>query len=273
MNAETKPITWEAAVERLRRDPAQKALVDACYYDDPLIEAARRYHASNEWVAISALIGKPHSGARALELGAGRGIASYALAKDGWMVTAVEPDSSDIVGAGAIRAVAREANLTIGVETRWGEQLPFPDRSFDLVFVRAVLHHARDLPAFCREAARVLKPDGRFLAVREHVITRDEDLVAFQNAHPLHRFYGGENAFRLDQYMGAIKNAGLELEQVLSPFASDINLSPQSRRVLLSNQPGWWRALPNSIGLWLLTRAGVRSNAPGRLYSFMARKR
>jgi SAM-dependent methyltransferase len=265
MNAETKPITWEAAVERLRHDPAQRALVDACYYDDPLIEAAQRYHASGEWNAISELIGTSHRGASALELGAGR-------AKDGWTVTAVEPDPSDIVGAGAIRSLATESNLTIGVETRWGEQLPFPDRSFDLVFVRAVLHHARDLPAFCREAARVLKPGGQLLAVREHVITRDEDVVAFQNAHPLHRLYGGENAFRLDQYTGAIRDAGLDLQQVLSPFASDINLSPQSRTALLSHQPGWWRALPGSIGLWLLTRAGERSNSPGRLYSFLARK-
>lgn len=268
-----KTITWEAAVERLRRDPAQRALVEACYYDDPLAAAAGRYHGSAEWAAVRALIGIARPGARALELGAGRGIASYALARDGWQVTAVEPDPSAIVGAGAIRALAAEARFAIAVETRWGEELPFPDASFDLVFARAVLHHARDLPAFCREAARVLAPGGRFLANREHVISKPEDLPVFLAAHPLHRLYGGEHAFLLSDYERALRAAGLAIERRLNPLASDINLAPQTREQLLAGQPIWWRMLPAPLGLWLLTQAGTWLKAPGRLYSFMAHKR
>jgi SAM-dependent methyltransferase len=265
-------ISWEAAVERLRRDPAQRALVEACYYDDPLLAAAQRYHASVEWQAVSALIGSARS-RTALELGAGRGIASFALAKDGWRVTAVEPDTSAVVGSEAIRSLSDEAGLSIQIETRWGEQLPFEAQTFDLVFVRAVLHHAHDLPQFCLEAARVLKPGGHFLAIREHVISRDEDVTPFRAAHPLHHLYGGENAFRLNQYLDAITNAGLTVARVFNPYASDINLAPQSREMMLRGQPAWWRSLPQPIGLRLLERAGARSQAPGRLYSFLARKR
>jgi SAM-dependent methyltransferase len=272
MSADTDitPITWEAAVERLRRDPAQKALVEACYYDDPLIAAAGRYQRSPEWAAVRRLIGGPRG--RALDLGAGRGIASYALAGDGWQVTSVEPDPSAVVGAGAIRALAAESGLSITVEQRWGEQLPFPDSSFSLVLARAVLHHARDLSALCREAARVLEPGGRFLAIREHVISRKADLAAFLASHPLHRHYGGEHAYLLADYESAMRGAGLRVARRLNPFASDINLSPQTRDQLLAGQPVWWRALPRPLGFRLLDLAGARSNAPGRLYSFLAVK-
>ena len=45
---------------------------------------------------------------QALDVGAGRGIASYALAREGFTVTVLEPDDSHLVGAGAIRSLAEE---------------------------------------------------------------------------------------------------------------------------------------------------------------------
>ena len=181
-------MSWEAAVGRLQADPAQQALVQACFYDDPLLQAAQRYRASCEWMAVRKLIGEA-SGA-ALDVGAGRGIASFALARDGWKVTALEPDPSNVVGAGAIRGLARDAGLAIEVTETWGEQLPFSKASFALVHCRQVLHHARDLKQLCGELARVLAPGGLFLATREHVISRPEDLPAFLSSHPLHPLYG-----------------------------------------------------------------------------------
>ena len=53
----------------------------------------------------------------------------------------------------------------------------------------------------CEEVARVLKPGGTFIATREHVISKKEDLPVFLANHPLHRFYGGENAFVLQKYL------------------------------------------------------------------------
>lgn len=35
-------VSWEASVQHLRAQPDQQALVEACYYDDPLLDAARR---------------------------------------------------------------------------------------------------------------------------------------------------------------------------------------------------------------------------------------
>jgi SAM-dependent methyltransferase len=264
-------ITWEAAVLRLRAQPENHELVQACFYDDPLLVAAQRYRASSEWQAVRQWVGAPPGAA--LDVGAGRGIAAYALARDGWQVTALEPDASDVVGAGAIRLLAREAALPIEVVQTWGEQLPFESQRFDLIHCRQVLHHARDLRQLCRELARVLKPGGRLLATREHVISRAADLGAFLDSHPLHRLYGGEHAYLLNEYLAALQAAGLQLQAVLNPYQSDINCYPQTRHDIKLRLAGKLK-LPSAalIPDALLSWVGQRSHTPGRLYSFVAHK-
>lgn len=264
-------LTWEQAVQSLRQHPESQQLVQACFYDDPLIEAARRYAASTEWSAVRQLISGPIG--RALDLGAGRGISSFALASEGWTVTALEPDGSDIVGAGAVRQLAREALLNIEVVEQWGEKLPFDNASFDLVHCRQVLHHARDLKKLCSEIGRVLKPGGRFIATREHVVSNHADIPVFQAAHPLHRLYGGENAYLVSEYLDAIRGGGIEVHQVLNPKQSNINLYPETQAAVKRR---WARRLflpfPRLIPDFFLTYVGSRSAVPGRLYTFAGKK-
>jgi ubiquinone/menaquinone biosynthesis C-methylase UbiE len=276
--------SWEQAVRWLRDQPDQRGQVLANYYDDPLDGAAARYWQSEEWRAIRAFL-PPAGGGRALDVGAGRGIASFALAKEGFAVTALEPDDSELVGAGAIRTLAREQHLPIEVCNQTVEKLPFADGMFDLAFGRAVLHHTRDLDATCRELFRVLKPGGALVAVREHVISHEADLPKFLAIHPLHRHYGGENASRLEVYTGSIRRAGFVLERVIAPLRSPINLAPHtidSLKLELASRAGM--GLPMIEGLWRgILRIGpcwvcvrwlleLLDRRPGRLYSFIARK-
>ncbi len=284
--APTSGATWEQAVLWLRAQPNMQSLVEDGYYGDPLTEVAKRYWSSEEWAAARALL--PRAPGRALDVGAGRGIASYALAMDGFRVVALEPDSSAVVGAEAIRSLTRETKLPIEVVESWSERLPLPDQHFDLVFVRAALHHTGDLSLACREFFRVLKPGGTLLAAREHVISRKVHLQAFLERHPLHRYYGGENAFLLSEYKRAIRDAGFALERVICPLDSALNLAPDT---IASLQAKIAVALADRLRsqhigaavedllatplVWPTLRAVLRliDHRPGRLYSFLARRK
>jgi SAM-dependent methyltransferase len=282
VNAESGFTTWESAVRWLRSQTDQQDLVRGAYYDDPLVVAAERYTASDEWREIkSRLAGYRGS---ALDIGAGRGIASFALAKDGFRVTALEPDASALVGADAIRSLARDSQLPIEVVQEFSERLPFSEASFDVVFARAVLHHTKDLGRACKEAYRVLKPGGMFVAAREHVISRPGDLAPFLDSHPLHRLYGGENAFLLSDYTRAIEAAGFEITALIRPLENPINYHPHTkeslREELLLRLPDG--AFIKSLAKRALSRDRVFiivlrflqhfDSRPGRLYSFFCRK-
>jgi SAM-dependent methyltransferase len=220
-------ITWEDAVSWLIKQPDKRDIVLDCYYDSPLSAAADRYWKSGEWQAVRSYL--PKKKAAALDVGAGRGITSFALAKDGWQVTALEPDPSNLVGVGAIRSLFQETNLPINVAQEFGEQLPFADATFDLVLARQVLHHARDLPQLCREVSRVLKPGGTFLGLRDHVLYRKSDLEEFLNDHPLHNLYGGENAYLITEYLDALTAAPLRVDKVLRSFQTAIHYDAQAK--------------------------------------------
>ncbi len=282
MSDEVAFTSWEDAVRWLRAQPDQQELVKAAYYDDPLISAAERYRASSEWQAIRQYLAG-YSGV-ALDIGAGRGIASYALALEGFAVTALEPDPSNLVGAGAIHSLADEAQLTINVVQEFSERLPFLDSSFDVVFARAVLHHTSNLEQACQEIFRVLKPGGRFIAVREHVISKPADRAAFFQIHPLHKLYGGENAFMLREYKSAIQRAGFVEHEVLCPLTSPINYFPHTHDSLRADlvrrlgkiafiQP-LARALLaiNPIFKICILMLSLVDSRPGRLYSFVSDK-
>lgn len=272
MKTSNERLTWEEAVLWLKSQPEQDALVKACFYDDPLLAAAERFYSGTEWKAVQKLIG-PVQG-NALDIGAGRGISAYALAKDGWATVALEPDPSHEVGAGAIRRLAAEGEVRIDVVENWGEALPFENGAFDLVHVRQALHHASDLRQLCREIGRVLKSGGIMIATREHVISHRRDLDEFLRRHPLHALYGGENAYLLNEYLDAITAAGITVSRVLNPFASDINLFPETlgsvkARIVKKFRLPSARLIPDA----LLSLRGKLTDDPGRLYTFLGCKR
>jgi len=275
--------TWEEAVQWLRDQPEKSELVKFCYYDDPIEAAAERFLQSEEWEELISLLKPKKKSGTVLDIGAGRGISSYAFAKSGYQVTALEPNPSPLVGAESIRQLSRSTGVNIEVIQNWGETLPFADNTFDIVYGRAVLHHAHDLNQLCKEAARVLKTNGYFIATREHIISKEEDLQQFFDAHPLHHLYGGENAYLLTEYLTAIKLSGLKITKTFTPYQSVINYFPMTktqRQNLV--KPALTRKFGNLLGsslaklkflqdlyVWNLDR---KLDGAGRHYSFLATK-
>ena len=271
-------VTWEEAVRWYRAQPNNESDVRNNYFDLPVLGAAERYAASEEFAEVLRLLG-PGNGKRILDLGAGNGIASFALAKNGWVVTALEPDESAEVGTAAIDAIRDETGLPIVVVREGGRLLPFSDDSFDAIHARQVLHHVPDLDAMSSELARVLKPGGRCLTTRDHVADDDRQLEAFRNAHPLHNLYGGEHAYPLGHYRSAFEKAGLRVLRSWGPLESILNFFPgteQERQITvrqIANHSclrfGRLLAWSNQFREAQLRRHTQNDKTPGRIYSFL----
>ena len=275
-------MTTDEAILYLRSDPQHAELIHDSYLEENAIECAERFHGSAEFREVRALVDSYINGGEVLDLGAGTGIASYALARSGARVVyALEPDPSDVVGQGVIRRLSE--GLAIEIIEAPGEEIPLPDAAVSLVYARQVLHHTRDLTATVRECARVLKSGGRLFASREPVVDDEAQLQIFLDEHPVHRLAGGENAFSLQEYVAAIHAAGLKLEKMLGPYDTIINAFPELRTVeeverfpqrMLDQKFGALGALIGHLpGVKGMVRARLnRYPTPGRLYSFLASK-
>lgn len=274
-------MTWEEAVQELRSKPENKQAILDNYFDADVEVANERFAKSEEFAELLKYI--PKQAKTILDIGAGRGMATYGFAKNGFETTALEPDPSQDVGAGAIRNLANQFNLPITVVETFGESLPFEDNSFDVVYVRQVLHHANDLAKFCKEVQRVLKPNGVFIATREHVLSNEQDLQTFLNNHPLHHLYGGEHAFTLAFYGKCIEDSGMKLTKIIHPYESVINYAPLTAAEMKNNFAKSISKLTgmnlanfivsnNFIYKKLVNIKASKDNTPGRVYSFIAKK-
>lgn len=270
-------LTVDEAVRTLRADPAWAELVRDAYLGRDVAESIERFARSAEFAEAVGLIGRPLVGTTIVDLGAGIGLASASFRRLGaGRVIAIEPDDSDEVGRGAMH----RAGLDVEIVDAVGESLPIPSDSVDVVYARQVLHHAQDLDRLVSEVARVLRPGGRFLACREHVVSDDLQLQQFLAAHPVHVLAGGEHAWPLRRYVDAIRRSGLRLDTVFGPWDSIINAYPAVRstaelrtlaRDRLISRFGPAGAIAARLpGVEALVRRRATGRTPGRLYSFVA---
>ena len=214
-----------------------------------------------------------------LDIAAGNGIATFAFAKSGFNVTAVEPDDSLTLGRKAIKSVLEQGKLAAKIVNAFGEDLPFSDSSFDIVYIRQGLHHANNLKLMLKEIHRVLRPEGVFIACRDHVINnRNKSLKSFLSKQVDHQLYGGENAFTLKEYITSITATGFLLKLKLGPYETPINLYPMTyenilERIKLSTLGKFVSLiLPSSLIISLVFKSLKLSRRSGRLYSFVATK-
>jgi SAM-dependent methyltransferase len=99
---------------------------------------------------------------RLLDIGCNWGRWSIAASTRGYQAIGIDPG---IAGVQAAYRVSATLGQSPGFVVGDGRSLPFPDRTFDVVFSYSVLQHfsKEDAKASIREAARVTKPGGRVL--------------------------------------------------------------------------------------------------------------
>lgn len=105
-------------------------------------------------------------GMRVLEVGAGKCWAAQHLVPRGcdYVGTDLLADANIGLGRGSLYEGRVGAFPRVQAD---GERLPFADRSFDLVFCLAALHHAVDFGAMVREMARVARGGALVAALNE----------------------------------------------------------------------------------------------------------
>lgn len=109
---------------------------------------------------------------RVLEIGAGGAWLSAELSKLTNVVEVITTDFSPKLLQQQAPRVFKELDANTAKITRMPadfHQLDFPANYFDFVVSSAVLHQASNIVQVLREAKRVLKPGGQFVAIREPV--------------------------------------------------------------------------------------------------------
>jgi len=96
-----------------------------------------------------------YRGQRVLEVGCGAGTDLVRFARGGAIVTGVDLSSSAIALA---RQNFAHEKLDADLREADGEQLPFPDNTFDLVYAHGVVQYTADDQRLVAECRRVLKP-------------------------------------------------------------------------------------------------------------------
>ena len=106
-------------------------------------------------------------GESVLDIGCGTGSLALVAARQvgaTGSVAGVDPSPEMIERA---RKKASRRGADIAFEVAWGQSLPFPDHSFDVVLSTVMLHHIprAGREEVLREVRRVLKPAGRLVAI------------------------------------------------------------------------------------------------------------
>jgi ubiquinone/menaquinone biosynthesis C-methylase UbiE len=146
---------------------------------------------------------------RILEIGAGGAWLSAELSKLPTVVDLITTDISPRLlkeHAPKTFAILKANRAKITLMPGDFHKLDFPDNYFDYVVCSAVLAHAVNVVQVLREAKRVLKNGGRFVAIREPVLALAELRPRAKRMHKRAALYS------LDHYKELFKQAALPLE-------------------------------------------------------------
>lgn len=150
---------------------------------------------------------------RILEVDAGAAWLSAELSKLPGVVEIIATDTAGKrLREDAPKVFAKRGAIEKKITRMTGDlhKLDFPDNHFDFVVCAAVLNHTVNIVAALREAKRVLKPGGKFVAVREPV----KPLLKFRSRAktPDASTRAGRRLYSREEYERFFTAAGFEVE-------------------------------------------------------------
>ncbi len=183
----------------------------------------------------------PLMGKKVVEVGAGSGRDSLALAAEGAIVTMLDYSQDALQ---LMREQIRQSHIKVQLICGDAFHLPFKDGSVDVIFHQGLLEHFTNPEGILKENHRVLKPGGFALAdvpQKYHLYTVVKHLLIRLNKW----FAGWETEFSLHQLQSLFRQAGFTiyasygdwmrpsflyraLRQMLKPFSLHLPLYPKS---------------------------------------------
>jgi ubiquinone/menaquinone biosynthesis C-methylase UbiE len=142
-----------------------------------------------------------------LDVATGGGFTAIEFAKRAKSVVGTDVSTGMLAEARKRAEAAGVGNATF--EEAAAEALPFDDETFGIVTCRIAAHHFLDVAGFVREAARVLKPGGRFVLVDTTVPDDDPDAAAWQNAVEAVRDPSHVRNYSPREWVEMVSSAGL----------------------------------------------------------------
>jgi SAM-dependent methyltransferase len=171
-------------------------------------------------------------GQRVLEVGCGAGVDLARFAKGGAIVTGVDIAASAIALA---RNNFEQQGLHGTFEVADGEQLPFPDHSFDIVFAHGVVQYTANPQRLVDECRRVLRPGGQAIFQVYNRVSWLNALSKLMNVNLEH-----------DDAPVLLKFSIPEFTRLLAGFR-DVRIVPERFPVASRLHGGWKGAVYNGL--------------------------
>ena len=171
--------------------------------------AQSEYHGAGPDLAAMLEAAQPRGGERVLDVGCGAGHTALCFAPHVAEVVALDLTDAMLEQTRSLAASRGLANLRC--ERGDAHALPFEDASFDLVTCRVCAHHFARPGRAVREAARVLRPGGRYLLV-DSVVPDDAAQDTFLNAIEWLRDPSHVRNHAVAQWLAWMGEAGLDAE-------------------------------------------------------------
>jgi ubiquinone/menaquinone biosynthesis C-methylase UbiE len=195
-----------ATVDDLVRDESGRNVFGAGLYDVSDREGAEEAVTASLGCGVPTAVADLHPGEVVLDLGSGAGadvlISARRVAPGGRAIGLdMTPEMLDLARRNAEAAGVDNVEFVEG----YLEEIPLDDASVDVVISNCVINLAADKDVVLAEAARVLRPGGRF-AVSDVIASEDMDEATRADLAALTGCIAG--ALTEDQYRSALEKAG-----------------------------------------------------------------